>query len=543
MECDICGKPGGFSYPLHCITCARAAIELPRIELAKCLIDHDMVGKHVKAVVEGSEDKLSQHISLTDSRGGLLVDRHECTKNTDLQRTKAETADAEERIQLISEQAALLREQIAAAKKQLEQKRAANARRKSDLSSMTYGIDSRRANELDKVQHDLKRMDYKSDKVHHETTEMRIYLCNTAARLAGLKTTRRRTKEGGIKEVYNIGPGARLRIYDLRDLHDAQSDILSASLGAVAHLLVRISAYLGVRLPAEITLPHNDYPQPTIFSPSSSYQGKKVVFSGSTPSHSSSTSPEASRTFDSRTPLPKPRTLFIDRPLTHLAAEDPPAYSLFIEGVTLLAYNIAWLCRSQGLKEDFNDWEDVCPMGRNLHRLLIAQESRTPPRPENPLDKDIAPAKTNSRTPPPRAPVGFGQLSHATCHSFLNSAQNVQYLSGWKLSPTKISDNLKGFLLGEQQAQEWDVINQKEWEDMENIIAEDPVLVGANRREGTGLDDGRGYLTSTTGGKTITDAAESGNEGIKWEGRKRGVSGWTKVKSRNEDAVKKTAPE
>jgi hypothetical protein len=532
MECDICGKGSVPLSPFHCITCARSAIELPRIQLARCLIERDIVGKHVQAVIEGSTDKATQHVSLADSKGGLLVDRHECTNNVSLQRTKAETAEIEERIQLITEQAALLREQMETTRKQLEAKRAANAQRKSDLSSMTYGIESRRANELDKVQQNLKRMDYKSDKVHHETIEMRMYLCNTAAKLAGLKITRRRTKEGGIKDIFNIGPGTRLRIHDLRDLQDAQPDSLSASLGAVAHLLVRIAAYLGVRLPAEITVPYNDYPQPTIFPQALSYQGKKVPFPGSTPSHSSSNSPEASRTLEARTQLPKPRTLFLDRPITHLAAEDPPAYALFIEGVSLLAYNIAWLCRTQGLKEEFDEWDTICPMGRNLYRLLISQETRTVPKPENPLDKDIVPTKPNSKTPPMRGPAGFGELSHATSHSFLNTAENVQYLSGWKLTPTKVKDELKAYLLAEQQAQEWDVVNQKEWEGMEQIIAEDPVVVGEKRRDTSSVDDGRSYLTATTSTKTIASQAGDTTEG---EEKKRGSSGWTKVKSRTDD--------
>ncbi|KAF2705252.1 hypothetical protein K504DRAFT_460514 [Pleomassaria siparia CBS 279.74] len=538
MECDICGKGNRQANapptPFHCITCARSAIELPRIELVKCLIDRDSVGNHVKAVVQGSTDKASQHVSLADSKGGLLVDRYECTNNVNLQRTKAEMAEIEDRIQLIAEQANSLRKQMEATRKQLEVKRAANAQRKSDFSSVTYGIDSRRANELDKVQQNLKRMDYKSDKVHYETIEMRMYLCHTAAKLAGLKVSKRKTREGGIKDVFSIGPGTRLKIHDLRDMQDVQPDILSASLGAVAPLLVRIAAYLGVRLPAEITVPHNDYPQPTIFPPASSYQGKKVTFPGSTPSHSSSNSPEASRTLEARTQLPKPRTLFLDRPLNHLSAEDPPAYALFIEGITLLAYDIAWLCRTQGLKEEFDEWESVCPMGRNLYRLLISQETRTPPKSENPLDKDIVP---NSKTPTMRGPAGLGELSHATSHSFMNTAENVQYLGGWKLTPTKVKDELKAYLLAEQQAQEWDVVNQKEWEDMEQLIAEDPVVVGEKRKESQKLDDGRSYLTSTTTATTTKMMASQAGVGddAAGEEKKRGSSGWTKVKSRTDE--------
>lgn len=217
MECDICGTKGD-NLPVHCITCARSAIELPRIELARVLIDRDRIGKHVRAVIEGSEDKSSQYVSLSDSKGGLLVDRQECTKNVDLQRMKAETAEMNERVQLIADQADMLREKMETTRKQLEAKRALNAQRKSDLSSATYGIDTRRTNEADKVQHNIKRMDYKFDKVHRETVEMRLRLTNSAAKLAGLKMGRRKSRNGNVTDVYNIGPGTRLKIYDLRDL-------------------------------------------------------------------------------------------------------------------------------------------------------------------------------------------------------------------------------------------------------------------------------------------------------------------------------------
>jgi hypothetical protein len=525
MECDICGKKGD-NFPLLCTTCARSALEIPRIELAVALIERDKIGKHVQAVVEGSEDQSSQYVSLTDSKGGLLVDRHECTKNVDIQRIRAETAEHEERVQLISDQADRLRQQIEEARKELEEKRGLIARRKSDLSSATYGIDTRRMNEADKVQNHIKRIDYRMDKSHRETMESRLHQCSIAAKLAGLKMNRRKLKDGSTQEIYSLGPGPRyLRIYDLRNLHEASSDVLSASLGLVAQLLVRVACYLGVRLPAEITLPHNDYPMATIFQPASSYLGRKVPFPAG--GHSSTNSPEGSRTLDTPN-LPKPRTLFIDRPLPHLSAQDAPAYSLFIEGVSLLAYNIAWLCRTQGLKEDFNTWEDVSPMGRNLYRLFITQETHPPAKLENPLDKDLSP-KGSAGKAPARTSVGFGELSHATSHSFLGAAENVQYLSGWSLTPTKIMDELRSFLLAEQQAQEWDVLSQKEWEDMEDMIAQDPVVVGSkvlNLEESLAL--------TTKDGKKATASQDGAGEVGKTDDRKRGVSGWTKLKSRND---------
>ncbi|KAL5121203.1 hypothetical protein ACEQ8H_000671 [Pleosporales sp. CAS-2024a] len=534
MECDICGKAGTLAHPLHCITCARSYLEQPRIDLAQTLIDKDGVERHVKAVILGSDDKNSQHVSLSDSKGGLLVDRQECTHHLNWQRTKAETAEIQERTQLIANESKRLRDQMEITRKQIEAQRAANAQRKSDLSSATYGIESRRANELDKVQQHLKRIDYKSDKMHYDTMELRLQLCTTAAKLAGLKRASRKNKDEGVQVVYNIGPGSRLRIWDLRELNDAPPDQLSASLGAVAQLLVRVAAYIGIRLPAEITLAHNDYPQPTIFSPASSYKGKKVYFPGSTPSHSSSNSPEASRTIDPRVHIPKPRTLFIDRHLSHLAAEDPPAYSSFIEGVSLLAYNVAWLCRTQGMKDSFKQWEDVCPIGESLHRLLVLHETYSHQRPENPLDKDMT-LKCSSRNPLRKTPVGFGQLSHATSHSYLNTAENAQYLSGWALTPTKIVDELKAYLLAEQQAQEWDVLNQKEWEDMENLRADDPMV--EKRRDAAGGSDRRSFHASTTCSDRATAPDAEQSE------RKRGTSGWTKLKSRPDDVAKRVMPE
>lgn len=185
------------------------------------------------------------------------------------------------------------------------------------------------------------------------------------------------------------------------------------------------------------------------------------------------------------------------------------------------------------MKDQFKDWESICDVGHNLHRLLVLQETKLPQRPENPLDKDIAPPRSGSKIMPRKTPVGFGDLSHATSHSFMNNAENAQYLSGWSLTPTKITDELKTYLFTEQQAQEWDVLSQKEWQDMENVMAEDPVLIGEKRRENTGLDDGRSYLTSSTANRRGSGQSEGG------EGRKKGVNGWTRVKSRSDDVVSK----
>lgn len=171
-----------------------------------------------------------RHVSLQDSKGGLLVDRHECTNNIEIQRTRAETSEIEERIALINEQADLLRQQITDAQKQLADKRRQIAIRISDISSATHDIHARRSNEQDKVQQSIKRLAYESDKTHASTMEMRSYLVHSTADIAGLKLLKRRTKDGEIRETCHIGPdldrhrtfsksGRHVKIWDLRELN------------------------------------------------------------------------------------------------------------------------------------------------------------------------------------------------------------------------------------------------------------------------------------------------------------------------------------
>ncbi|KAF9736056.1 hypothetical protein PMIN02_001635 [Paraphaeosphaeria minitans] len=527
MECDICGREGA----LHCVTCARAFLEEPRYKLADKLIVGETYAKHVKAAFEGLEDQESQHVSLQDSKGGLLVDRLECTNNIEIQRTRAETAEIEERTVLINEQAKLLRQQIEDAQKQLAEKRRQISTRRSDISSATHDVNARRANQRDKVQQSIKRLEYESDKVHASVMEMRSYLVHSAADIAGLKSLKRRTKEGVIMETWYIGPdidrhrtlsksGRHVRVWDLRELNDAPPDELSASLLAITQLLTRATAYLGLRLPSEITLPHKDFPHPTIINPEESWEGKKAPFPGLTPSHSSN-SPEASRTLDG-TPMPRAMVLFLDRSLPHLRQEDKAAYATFIAAVAHVGYNVSWLCRSQGMKDAIVKWEDVCDVGKNLHRLLKLRVTWNPQRPENPLDKEIAQSKSSSYATK-KKPVGLGEVSHSTSHSFALDGENVQRLGDWNVTPWKVKEQLKSYLYAEEQTKDWDNLDPKEWADMDDAIKDDPVMVGKRHGEGEA--------------KSYMDHAPNMREPAAVEGRR--VNGWTRVKSRSEETTKK----
>jgi hypothetical protein len=126
--------------------------------------------------------------------------------------------------------------------------------------------------------------------------------------------------------------------------------------------------------------------------------------------------------------------------------------------------------------------------------------------------------------------VGFGEVSHVTSHAFLNAAKNEQFLSNWRLTPTKITDELRSFLLAEQAAAEWDVVSQKEWEDMEDMISQSPVMVGMKKQDQAG-----GSPSTRSESKATSFQTDKARESGRGDEKKSGTSGWTKLKSRNEE--------
>lgn len=290
----------------------------------------------------------------------------------------------------------------------------------------------------------------------------------------------------------------------------ARPDHVTASLANICRLLTTCCHYLSVRLPAEIIPPHTNYPHPTIFSTHSSYTGIDVPFPGS-----SLSSPPASRVLEHRS-LPKPRILHLDRPLDRLAKEDPSKYNLFVEGVTLLAWDIAWLCNSQGIIID-HSWEDVCAMGPNLYSLFRRQtlpSSRTDSKP----DPQTKPTASTALEKEPAAPQ-FGEFSHAGASRNIASYEGAQAMHGWtSATPARIIDKVKSYLQTEISGADWEVIVEEEW-DAERED-EQAVLVGGTRN-----------AEASRVAASKMSIADSNNEDAGSRGK--GTSGWTKLKSRS----------
>ncbi|KXX80082.1 hypothetical protein MMYC01_202872 [Madurella mycetomatis] len=498
MNCSICHRPHhAKKLPFLCAVDARNRLYESRVEYAQALMQTETDRSRVDAVL------LSQ---AGESR----------EQSAESQRAKAdwlmaqEAAAADQTSRIIA-QAELLKTKVDAARKEIAAKKDAIARRKSDLSSVAAGTQARRSRQLEETERSSQRSKYKWNRSADTMATTRAFLCEEAARLYGL----RQVKKGSVRR-YEIGG---VEMFDLHAMNTLSPEVISTSLAHIAHILVLASHYLAIRLPAEITLPHRDYPRPTIFSLASSYKHGEVPFPGS--ALSSQTPSDGDQRH-----VPRPRPLFIDKPLPTLAKDDPSAYSFFVEGASLLAYDIAWACCSQGVSfGDKDSYEDVCNMGQNLWRLLIGDQLHR---------RSVEPTFPTSLTPPTGSPrdedhgemtnpkLTIGRWSHGTVHSFLGGAEGTEFVRNFKiLAPLKLADRLKKRLSSEAPMLEWEKIEGDEVEDG----FEDGVLVRGHGSGGSGARDlgVASIMTVRTVGTT---------RGLSDGNTTRGTSGWTKLKNR-----------
>lgn len=530
MQCDICFRTGGSRLPFLCPTDARNRLYEPRIQNARVLLEKDALDQRIGTLLTIQPQPSDQQSHLLEGP----------TKGLDIAAILAEKDQAVDSTQQIITQADELRAKVENAREEIAKKKALLSRRKSDLASALNGVDSRRTRQVEDVEKSIRMTKYKWNQGHATTASSRAFLCGEAAKLYGLKRSRRNSgleeyKIGGISIVDLRTMNSKFRPFWVRNNTDsspaaASPAQISTALSHIVHLLMLSTHYLAIRLPAEITLPHRDYPLPTIFPLAASHKHVDVPFPG-TSGQSSNTSPNASRQPELPN-QPRPRPLFIKKPLPLLATEDPSGYGLFLEGVTLLAYDVAWVCKSQGIPvgED-GGFEDVCNIGKNLYHLLIGSRPRPAPPSRVPSTQSTptkggrdAEAETDDRKNVPIATMG--RYSHGAAHSFLGSADGTDLIRSWKLlSPMKLADRLKARLMSEVANAEWEVLDEDAWQ-VDDEMGDDGVVVGARKEGERAPSLGMQSFMSM---RTVMDAVEMvGGDGD----RKHGTSGWTKLKPR-----------
>jgi Vacuolar sorting 38 and autophagy-related subunit 14 len=542
MECDLCMRSSTSKVPFCCPSCVRSILYEPRIRSAQILLEKEQLTSRIERTHPLGKPVDGRSKGADIKQDGLAL------RKLSIQSSNVEKAQSEDRTNAIRENIKTLKDEIQAAREEIAQRKAILQKKRLEWHTINTAVPERRIARTAKVQEGIKKTTHSWDVIHNKAIETRSFLCKEAAYLHGLRQ-RKKMRAGVVKDQYTIGG---VSLVDLKDINNVKVNELTTSLNSTAHLVVLVSFYLSIRLPAEIALPHRNYPLPTILTPANSYQDREIPFPGTTPTPSSTNSPAGSRHTDLR-PLPRPRPLFLEPEnlkdkIPQVAKRDPTAFAFFLEGISLLAWDIAWLCRSQGMNTGTESWEDVCNMGRNLFNLLISP-------PQSPALLRVMSGRdarqqrtitTNNNSTESYRSLRLGHFSHDSAYSF--PASGTDFLRGWKLTKyTMVVDPLKRGLLGEMSNAEWEMLEQDEWDDGgEQFRDEDAVFIknrnSADKGGRSSFDDARSIMTARTENRSEdrgdeidvgkeaagadTAAASSGSA------RAKGTSGWTKVKNR-----------
>ncbi|KAM0440977.1 hypothetical protein ACHAPT_000281 [Fusarium lateritium] len=430
MDCDICHrKHDAKRLPFLCTVDGRNSLFEGRLKNVQLLVENEDLQKEI---------------------GALLAEPSTTTPTKDRKDSvQAQQRMAEDRTTQILAAADKFRDDIKAARAEIEARKAALSSRKSDFAAASDGLADRRAKQQKEVEKSISMLNYRWSRSAEDMARTRSFLCTAAATLYGLG--RVETGSPGRYE-YQLGGTPIIELMGMNCENPCSSDeinantlmasspeMVSTSLGHICHILMLASHYLAIRLPATITLPHRDYPRPTIFNLAASYKKGDPVF----PSQTGVATPTSNSGAADSQHVSRPRPLFIDKPLSQLIKEDPATYSYFIEGVTLLAYNIAWACSTQGVPVgDKGSFDDICNMGRNLYNLLINQQA-------NGADGKA---------------THLGKFSHGTTYHFLAGAEGTELTKNFKLpNPMKLADKLKKKLLSEAPTPDWEVLDDDAW--------------------------------------------------------------------------------
>ncbi|KAI4202461.1 MAG: hypothetical protein LQ350_002544 [Teloschistes chrysophthalmus] len=542
MHCDICERSCSNKLPFNCTWCARHDLHQTRIQYAHTLLEQDAARSQIEHLLKASRN-IGLRQSASEDYSPLLT----------LESFNTRQQALKERTTLILDHSDHVRADINKLGAEAASLRSSNLRRRAEIEKARQELTRHNVTDLEQVRKTASHVQQRWDLLHTRTAESRSLLCREAAILYGLQKQPTATATKTV--VYTIGS---LPIFNLKDLNrEIAFTTLSASgrltlqganpaevnavIGSLAHLIHLISHYLALRLPAEIILPHRGCPYPTILPPGMSYAAQNVLLpyidTAASPSNSASTSRVP---FKSQKLRPKPQSLYLRKALTLVAKDDPQAYGDFVEGMALLAWNIAWLCKSQGVDVGAASWEGVYDVGKNVQMLLAAGntgESAASPVPDI-SRKQPVPNKHRLLTPADnrnsqqyttvRLPMRFGEYSHDTVHSNLGSATGSQYMHDWRLQDSrKMVERVKHMLQSDRTGAGWELLEGKEWEiepsnteqtaPPTNVEASTVVVNRSNEPI-----DALGNPQLKSADLAVEDQPE----------QNRGTSGWTKLKSR-----------
>ncbi|KAK7757914.1 hypothetical protein SLS62_000292 [Diatrype stigma] len=198
MSCDICQRAHHpKKLPFYCVVDARNALYEGRLANAGVLIEADELQSRINKLL--SDNDVSANAPATDQSSQIY-----------LENCASEERRARERTERIMASADKLRDEVAAAKREIEERKAAIARKKSDHATASQGVPARWNRQLDESRKAIKMTKYTWDREYEAMTQYRAALCMEVAKLYRLQRVRRGNPA---RYEYKIGG------IDIIDLH------------------------------------------------------------------------------------------------------------------------------------------------------------------------------------------------------------------------------------------------------------------------------------------------------------------------------------
>jgi chromosome segregation ATPase len=204
MDCEICQRQHHPKrLPFLCVVDARNELYEGRIANAKILMEMEKIESQVNKLLADSD--ASPGSSTTNP-----------TSKTYLENCASEEQMAKERAEQVVASTDMLRDEIAAVKREIEEKRADIARRKADLATASQGLPARRNRELEEAKRAIKMTKYTWDREYESMVQYKAALCMEVAKLYRLQRVRRGNP---VRFEYKIGG------IDIVDLHNINSKL------------------------------------------------------------------------------------------------------------------------------------------------------------------------------------------------------------------------------------------------------------------------------------------------------------------------------
>lgn len=193
MKCDICRRGHHPTrLPFLCAVDARNKIYEARISNLQVLIENDQMRHHAAALMSDAVH--------SSSRGALEA-------------TCSQQVTAEDHTSQVLEAADKLRNDIKAARDEIQARKAALAHRRSDLSTLSDRLVDRRAKQRGELERSTQVLKFHWSQSAEEMASNRSFLCHEAASLYGLKRVPGREGDGVTE--YEIGGVPVVNLMDM----------------------------------------------------------------------------------------------------------------------------------------------------------------------------------------------------------------------------------------------------------------------------------------------------------------------------------------